>query len=171
VVQIPHTHILTLVERHSDAYRDLRSAAKADPDLATWVASEQISERRRQLVSELIRETRHTFSQANPVRFLEQLCSNPRAQDDWDETQRPKALAALWEHPQCFNRGGKPSFLALHPYHRLTSDELAKIIDWCKQVGLEFQIDADSDYFPGVTLRVCLYAPGSSALNTGIGRV
>jgi hypothetical protein len=166
VVQFP-PHILTDEERRLDAYQHLRGVAKENPDLATWVACEQISERRKYLIS----TSGYGISQGNHVRFLKRLCSKPEAEDDWDETRCPKALESIWDHPMCFNQHGEPSYLALHPYHRLTSNELAKIIEWCKQVGLEFQIDADSEYFPGVTLRFCLYALGWSALNIGIGRV
>ena len=145
----------------SPEYENVRDLPVKNPRLAARVGSQLISEARKVFMCRHLSEDGYTLSTASPIRFLRRLCTKPGAVA-WDDTE-PDPLRPIWDHPFCFNHMGKPAFLVLHPYHRPTMAELEQVIDWCRVVGLSFQVDADSEYFPGITLRVCIYAEGKHA--------
>ena len=67
----------------------------------------------------------------------------------------------LIDHIRLYARNGKPHVAIFHPYTRLSHDLLTTLTRWSADVGLEALVDADSEYYPGVTLRVALYRPGT----------
>lgn len=59
----------------------------------------------------------------------------------------------LWQH------SGKLRYLTSEPYH-VSKDELRYLIEYCDMFGIDFQIDAESCYYPGHTIRI-LFKKGS----------
>ena len=70
-------------------------------------------------------------------------------------------IRELIDHPRLYIRDRKPYAVILHTYARLHSDRLKALLDWTAEVGLDVCVDADSEYYPGVTLRIVLYRQGS----------
>jgi hypothetical protein len=67
----------------------------------------------------------------------------------------------LFDHIRLYNRNGSPFAAIFHPYARLDLAELRALTEWAAAVGLNLIIDADSEYYPGVTLRIVLCREGS----------
>jgi len=78
----------------------------------------------------------------------------------------PKRIDALgphdaFDHMRLYTRDGQPYAAVFHPYRRLYGKTLRALMEWASDAGLEVGIDADSEYYPGVTLRVALYRIGT----------
>lgn len=66
----------------------------------------------------------------------------------------------LFDHIRLYNRNGRPFAAISHPYTRLDHDTLKELLNWAANVGLQLCVDADSEYYPGVTVRIILYREG-----------
>ena len=72
------------------------------------------------------------------------------------------------DHVRLYNRNRKPYAAILHPYTRINTRLLKGIAAWTEDVGLDVCIDADSEYYPGVTLRVIFYRAGTEFPETNL---
>jgi hypothetical protein len=66
----------------------------------------------------------------------------------------------LVDHIRLYTKNRKPYAAIFHPYSRLCDDTLKALAVWTGEVGLSVCVDADSEYYPGVTLRIVLYRKG-----------
>ncbi len=57
------------------------------------------------------------------------------------------------DHDSLWNKDGKPYLFTSEPYY-IRKDELKSLITYCDQYDIDFQIDAESMYFPGHTIRI-----------------
>lgn len=62
-------------------------------------------------------------------------------------------LSESIEHCDLWLRRGKPYLMTTNPYF-VSKDELKKLIEHCDKYDIDFQIDAESDYFPGQAIRI-----------------
>ena len=132
------SYILNDAEKRSHVYRMMKDLTRKNRRLAGLMAADIISLCRRRMLCELFARNGYSQSQVWPVRFLRKLCSKPDA-IDWRSTNDcPPGLEPVWDHAVCFNRFGKPAFLVVHPYNRITGNQLEKVQKWCKQTGSNF---------------------------------
>lgn len=57
------------------------------------------------------------------------------------------------DHSEIWEKDGKPYLMTSQPY-QVSKDDLRKLIAHCDAYDIDFQIDADSFYFPGGTIRI-----------------
>ncbi len=57
------------------------------------------------------------------------------------------------DHRTLWQSGGKLLYLTSEPYH-VEKDEMKHLIEYCDMFGVDFQIDAESCYYPGHTIRI-----------------
>ena len=71
-----------------------------------------------------------------------------------EDELRPLRVSATWcDHPELWIRDGEAVRFTFHPYG-LGAPDLAGLVDWCRERGLDFEISADSWHFPHHTLLV-----------------
>ena len=93
--------------------------------------------------------------------FLRSLAAHPeRIPDEGSYGLDPDIY--LFDHSRLYNRDGRPYAAIFHPYSRLDRDTLKVLLDWTLDVGLAMCVDADSEYYPGVTLRIVLHREGTA---------
>jgi len=78
-------------------------------------------------------------------------CWYDRNDDNVDALLDIRALRL--DHPRSWFQDGKSHYLTSEPYYA-TKDELRRLIQVCDKKGIDFQIDAESMYFPGHTIRI-----------------
>ncbi len=94
--------------------------------------------------------------------FLRRMATHPeRIAEGSHHGMSNPPIGELIDHIRLYTRNGKPYVAILHPYTRLSHDLLTALVHWTEDVGLEALVDADSEYYPGVTLRIALYRPGT----------
>ena len=64
-----------------------------------------------------------------------------------------RALGIGLDHNSLWNKDGKPYLFTSEPYY-IQKDELKSLIEHCDQHDIDFQIDAESMYYPGHTIRI-----------------
>jgi hypothetical protein len=91
--------------------------------------------------------------------FLRRLASRPERIPDgrFYGLQLDPNVSHLFDHIRLYNRNGKPYAAIFHPYSGLDRDGMKALVDWAFDVGLQVCVDADSEYYPGVTMRLVLY--------------
>lgn len=57
------------------------------------------------------------------------------------------------DHPVLWQRDGKRTYLTSEPYY-VNKEQLKALIAHCDEHGIDFQIDAESCYYPGHTVRI-----------------
>ena len=77
-------------------------------------------------------------------------------------------ISALIDHFRLYTKNRKPYAAIFHPYTRINGDLFSALSFWTRQVGLDVEIDADSEYYPGVTLRVILLRQGAEFPQTNL---
>ncbi|PWT72779.1 MAG: hypothetical protein C5B60_09165 [Chloroflexi bacterium] len=77
-------------------------------------------------------------------------------------------VRAVFDHIRCYNRNGRPFAVIFHPYTRLNLAIMKALVDWTSDVGVNLLVDADSEHFPGVSLRVVLYREGETFPKTDL---
>jgi len=108
------------------------------------------------------REGRMTRSHRTLGPFLHRLASHPeriRGGRIW-ELEVIEDVTDLFDHIRLYNRDGRPYAAIFHPYTRLDLVRMKALVNWASEVGLQLCVDADSEYYPGVTLRLVLYREG-----------
>jgi len=100
-------------------------------------------------------------------KFLRQIALHPERVDDAEILHGiPEPIyglpdyARLADHPRLYTRDGAPFAIIFHPYARLNLARMQMLVKWCTEIGVALQVDADSEYYPGVALRVILYREG-----------
>ena len=102
----------------------------------------------------------HLRIPADPGPFWRKLAARPERIGEGDfmyglPTRIP--FRDLLDHPRFYYRGRQPFAAIFHPYPRLTGKLLKALADWTTDVGINVSVDADSEYYPGVTLRVVFW--------------
>jgi hypothetical protein len=94
--------------------------------------------------------------------FLRRMATHPEriADGNFHDMAKPP-IVDLIDHIRLYTRNRKPYVAIFHPYTRLSHELLTALVHWTTEVGLEALVDADSEYYPGVTLRIALYRPGT----------
>jgi hypothetical protein len=77
-------------------------------------------------------------------------------------------IRPLIDHARFYTKDGKPYAVIFHPYTRLNLELTKAVVEWADRVGLDFSIDADSEYYPGVTLRIVLHRKGTTFPRTDL---
>jgi hypothetical protein len=94
--------------------------------------------------------------------FLKRIAAHPdRIREGNFYGMKEPPVSHLFDHMRLYNKHGLPFAAIFHPYARLDRSELQTLTEWAVTVGLNIIIDADSEYYPGVTLRIVLCREGS----------
>jgi len=67
----------------------------------------------------------------------------------------------VFDHIRLYTLGRRPYAVILHPYARLDLEAMQALVKWAEEVGVGMVVDADSEYYPGVTLRIAIYRRGT----------
>lgn len=96
------------------------------------------------------------------AKFLRGLATRPERLRDGNYygLRLDATVRQFFDHMRLYNCGRKPAAAIFHPYSRLDRESMKALTDWANDVGLELCVDADSEYYPGVTLRLVLYREG-----------
>lgn len=95
----------------------------------------------------------HLPSILNPLIYTE---NKEEAEERWHKNQYKdeKLDTRVLEHRDLWlDKEGKPYMLTTQPYF-VSKDMLRDLIAHCDEHGIDFQIDAESFYFPGHTIRI-----------------
>lgn len=111
-----------------------------------------------------------TRSHINLARFLRDIAKHPERLRDgnYHGLSLDWRIRQFFDHMRLYNCGGKPVAAIFHPYSRLDRESMKALTDWAIEVGLELCVDADSEYYPGVTLRLVLYREGTRFPSTDL---
>lgn len=69
------------------------------------------------------------------------------------ERHNPKDRAECLDHIDVWLKSGKPHLMTSQPYF-VSKEDLKVLIEYCDKYDIDFQIDAESFYFPGHTIRI-----------------
>jgi hypothetical protein len=102
--------------------------------------------------------------------FLRRLALYPERIPRGNFYNMPNSLPIrrLVDHIRLYTLDSKPYAAIFHPYTRLDSEVLKALMQWTAEVGMDVCVDAGSEYYPGVTLRVVLYRQGTKFPETDL---
>lgn len=128
-------------------------------DFAEDKAVRGLAEERSRINSECYRAAGMRRSHADLARFLRRLAKRPGQIRDgrFYGMDLDVEIRNLFDHIRLYNRHGRPYAAIFHPYSRLDRESMEALTHWAWEAGLNVSVDADSEYYPGVTLRLVLY--------------
>lgn len=75
------------------------------------------------------------------------------ASQSHDPAEFPHHTRMALDHRTAWRRNGKPCLVISEPYFA-SKDELRELIAYCDTYGIDFQVDAESMYYPGHAIRI-----------------
>jgi hypothetical protein len=69
------------------------------------------------------------------------------------ERHNPEYRSECLDHIDVWLKGKNPHLMTSQPYY-VTKEDLKMLIAYCDKYDIDFQIDAESFYFPGHTIRI-----------------